>query len=292
MVLVCYNSRHNIQYALQSLSTWNADKSLIHDFLALRHNIIMLGHYVTVQDRFLLGLDHLTGLGKLAIMFHRTSSTQKVKFPSDQSLYPSKFRHGPFKSNDGRDQDDSRLAVPDVNRFASREPGNTTLTRESWRLLKNRLKELLKGVQHETITTHLHVELFLLKHFRENNLKHFQNYKYIGCSKPACFLCFEYLKWMQKTVDQDIVLPETSHNLYPKWKMPTNEVGDLDAMKELTELLNERIVRITKDKLNCSYCFLEKAYGDRADSWKYSSNGGSIKLSNDQLKCTHTMGSK
>ena len=55
-----------------------------------------------------------------------------------------------------------------------------------------RMDRLLK--QKQSFNTQVHVELLLPGHFEKHELHCLGHYKYIGCRRPACYLCHTYIK--------------------------------------------------------------------------------------------------
>ncbi|KAH0548567.1 hypothetical protein GP486_007889, partial [Trichoglossum hirsutum] len=76
--------------------------------------------------------------------------------------------------------------------------------------LEDRLKENC------TINTWVHAELLLVNHFHTRNLRFVDGDKYVGCSKPACFLCFQYIS----AHPGGFALPATHKKLYKGWRHP------------------------------------------------------------------------
>jgi hypothetical protein len=66
-------------------------------------------------------------------------------------------------------------------------------------------------------TTRVHAELLILDHFEQNGCLFLDgNDKYIGCSKPACYLCHAYIKFHPG----NYVIPPSHQKLYTIWRLP------------------------------------------------------------------------
>jgi hypothetical protein len=94
----------------------------------------------------------------------------------------------------------------------------------------------------------VHAEVLLLEELERNGDTHpsnfFNNYKYIGCSKPSCRLCESYFANHQSGVQ----IRPTHRNLYPNWRMPDlfQDQG-LKAENERKILMNKILLQIRKD---------------------------------------------
>lgn len=57
----------------------------------------------------------------------------------------------------------------------------------------------------------VHCELVLAERFAAQGLDFFAARKYIGCSKPACYMCYKYLT----THEANFEHPATSEGIWP-----------------------------------------------------------------------------
>lgn len=69
-----------------------------------------------------------------------------------------------------------------------------------------------------------HAELILLEHFYHNRelISLVDNDRYVGCSKPACYCCFLYIRCHPG----HFVEPATHQKIYLNWMPPTCRTGD------------------------------------------------------------------
>jgi hypothetical protein len=94
----------------------------------------------------------------------------------------------------------------------------------------------------------VHAEVLLLEWLETNGGTHlsrfFNNYKYIGCSKPTCRLCDYYFS----VHTSGVAVRPTHRNLYHSWRMPDvyQDQGPR-AVKEREKFMNEMLVRIRED---------------------------------------------
>ncbi|KAF7183830.1 hypothetical protein CNMCM7691_004252 [Aspergillus felis] len=80
----------------------------------------------------------------------------------------------------------------------------------------NELDKLLTE-DHLAGKTIVHAEILLLDHFEKTGGDFLNNAdKYIGCSKPACYLCYQYIC----NHPGRYTLPPSHQKLYMKWRLP------------------------------------------------------------------------
>lgn len=77
--------------------------------------------------------------------------------------------------------------------------------------------------------TKVHAELILIEHFDSLRLRYYDDDRYIGCSKPACYLCFQYIQATNRVYHKArkplLVEPATHNNIYTEWRPPDITVG-------------------------------------------------------------------
>lgn len=97
-----------------------------------------------------------------------------------------------------------------------------------------------------------HAEIILLNLFHRQNLPFWDGVRYIGVSKPACFLCYRYFQAHPLQVQTS----GCSENLYIQWQPPYIQ-QDLPALvKEQEKILNDMIQGIrlfVLDKIKPDY---------------------------------------
>ena len=77
------------------------------------------------------------------------------------------------------------------------------------------LSELLRC--HQTAKTRVHAELLLIDHFDRHGCQFLDgNDKYVGCSKPACYLCHAYIT----SHPGRYTVPPSHQKLYVGWRPP------------------------------------------------------------------------
>ncbi|OAT07138.1 hypothetical protein BDBG_03235 [Blastomyces gilchristii SLH14081] len=94
-----------------------------------------------------------------------------------------------------------------------------------------------------SVKTQTHAELLLIDYIEQHEEIRVTNDKYIGCSKPACYLCHLYIRHHPGNYS----LPDTSNKLYVKWRIPDIDPGDKDVKTELTEQAEEILDLIIQD---------------------------------------------
>ncbi|KAH0542310.1 hypothetical protein FGG08_003247 [Glutinoglossum americanum] len=103
-------------------------------------------------------------------------------------------------------------------------------------------EQLKKNCQFKT---RVHAELLLVDHFHAKQLNFVDSDKYVGCSKPACFLCYEYIS----AHPGGFALPATHNKLYRGWRHPDiiddGPKEELDHLQKCREnIINEMVKKI------------------------------------------------
>lgn len=78
----------------------------------------------------------------------------------------------------------------------------------------------------KTIVTRVHAELQIADKFsRDRYMEFVENDKYIGCSKPACYFCYNWLS----NHKHRYVLPATHHKIIPGCRGPDSDINEAGA---------------------------------------------------------------
>ncbi|KAI9669193.1 MAG: hypothetical protein M1817_004735 [Caeruleum heppii] len=101
------------------------------------------------------------------------------------------------------------------------------------------LDQVKEQYRNKTFKPRVHAELILLEHFHRHNLEFVNRDKYIGCSKPACYCCYLYIR----AHPGDFVHPACHNKLYTKWAPPGT---DLQLRRNM---LNEIVKPIRREVL-------------------------------------------
>ncbi|KAH6999482.1 hypothetical protein EDB80DRAFT_765980 [Ilyonectria destructans] len=97
-----------------------------------------------------------------------------------------------------------------------------------------------------TIVTRVHAELQILDYFsRRQDFKFVADDKYIGCSKPACYFCYNWLI----THKHHYVQPATHSKIIPGCRGPDNEINE-SGVAVLTEMYRKISLRVGQDILD------------------------------------------
>ena len=86
----------------------------------------------------------------------------------------------------------------------------------------------------------VHAELLILEHFYHNKLDFYERDKYIGCSKPACYCCYEYIRAHLG----NFVQPASHKKIYLNWAAPDSPVDSEGAMIHRRDMLIKMVVPI------------------------------------------------
>ncbi|KAK2807859.1 hypothetical protein FQN50_005248 [Emmonsiellopsis sp. PD_5] len=106
--------------------------------------------------------------------------------------------------------------------------------------------------EHRRAKTQTHAELLIINYIEEHGC-HFPDSddRYIGCSKPACYLCHLYIRHHPGGYS----LPDTSKKLYTKWRVPDIYASDMEGrgkekLKGTEKILDKMIQEIKTDFRN------------------------------------------
>ena len=97
--------------------------------------------------------------------------------------------------------------------------------------------------QHKT-KTRVHAELILLDHFDKHGLNFLDNNdKYIGCSKPACYLCYAYITHHPGRY----AVPPSHQKLYMGWRHPDIDPNATDRKARQEQIMLKLIEWVRRD---------------------------------------------
>ncbi|KAA8895526.1 hypothetical protein FN846DRAFT_766239, partial [Sphaerosporella brunnea] len=110
--------------------------------------------------------------------------------------------------------------------------------------LQLNIPELL--AKKRAVSTRVHAELLIIEHFRTNNLAFYNsNRRYVGCSKPACYLCSRYVRALKGPA---FLLRGSHEKLYIAWRPPDLPVPcEEGRFRERRDLLNEVMENIRRE---------------------------------------------
>jgi hypothetical protein len=93
----------------------------------------------------------------------------------------------------------------------------------------------------------VHAELILLDRFWTQKLEFVDGDRYIGCSKPACFCCYHYIR----AHPGRFVTPACHNNNWINWRPPDIEdSNDTASIKLREDILNEMVKKIRIEVLD------------------------------------------
>ncbi|KAF9887618.1 hypothetical protein FE257_009711 [Aspergillus nanangensis] len=108
----------------------------------------------------------------------------------------------------------------------------------------------LLAQEHLSGKTIVHAELLILDHFERTGGDFLNNAdKYIGCSKPACYLCYQYIC----SHPGGYVRPPSHQKLYVKWRLPDireNERNAATRLRNQDQILRRMIEFVRRDLKN------------------------------------------
>jgi OTT_1508-like deaminase len=108
--------------------------------------------------------------------------------------------------------------------------------------------ELSTVLQQELATkTRVHAELLLVNHFDKQGCTFLDGSdKYIGCSKPACYLCYAYIS----SHPRQYALPPSHQKIYVAWRLPdiySHEVHIHERVSTREKVLLNMIALVRRD---------------------------------------------
>lgn len=77
-----------------------------------------------------------------------------------------------------------------------------------------------------TFETRVHAELQIADHFRRRRYDFVGSDKYIGCSKPACYFCYNWLGYHK----HNYVQPATHQKIIPMCRGPDTDINESSAI--------------------------------------------------------------
>ncbi len=101
-------------------------------------------------------------------------------------------------------------------------------------LLEKRIRD---EYQNPKFKLRIHAEVILLDLFHRQKLRFWDGIRYIGVSKPACFLCYRYFRAHPLQVQTS----GYSNNLYIQWQPPYVQEDLPTLVKEQEDILNTMI---------------------------------------------------
>jgi hypothetical protein len=132
-----------------------------------------------------------------------------------QTISPSKLIPLPFRSKE------ETTIKSIVGRMFSSQPEQDDFLERLRHLEDADIAEFIR--QERSTKTRVHAELLLINHFERTGCNFLDTHeKYIGCSKPACYLCHMYIAQHPSRY----VVPACHNKLYLVWRSPDVFAGD------------------------------------------------------------------
>ncbi|KZF25163.1 hypothetical protein L228DRAFT_62976 [Xylona heveae TC161] len=130
-----------------------------------------------------------------------------------------------------------------VNRMFKANDAQRDLYHERLRSLHSEAeleKILCAGVK---VQTRVHAELLLIDHFERNKAVFLDGDKYIGCSKPACYLCYHYIS----NHPNGYTTPPSHQKLYLAWRVPDTQKNDITHLQTQEKIMSKLIEKVRED---------------------------------------------
>lgn len=117
------------------------------------------------------------------------------------------------------------------------------------------------------ISTRVHAEILIFDYFVKNGLEFLDGYRYIGCSKPACFFCYH---WLQRQGVRDL----RSHSkVILEWRGPdlSGAEANMNSLKRSYDFLVQTIAESVFQKV----LDLDDSLLGSSETRRYQSSQGS-----------------
>jgi hypothetical protein len=198
----CYSMRGAEIEDVKDCSTKEDD-----DFAKLAHYIWRLGATRAQANRVVQGMLDVPSLQQISCIWPIKNAPETIPKTIDQRfLSPHEILHSICAESAFHNPLQSKQAFARLYH----------LDRPSDRPIYNQM------TRHETIVTRVHAELQLADTFsRSSELKFVDDDKYIGCSKPACYFCYNWLC----SHKHDYVKPATHHKVIPGCRGPDQSLN-------------------------------------------------------------------
>jgi hypothetical protein len=161
-----------------------------------------------------------------------------------KTVRSSVYQHLPFRGKKEATLD--RI----VNRMFSDTSKKTEFMDRLSSLMSGEGEEIDSFLQRERDTkTRVHAELLLIDYFERNSCNFLaQGEKYIGCSKPACYLCHMYITLHPSRY----TIPPSHNKVYIGWRPPDVYVGESGASRllQVQERILLRMIDLVRNDLS------------------------------------------
>lgn len=231
---MCFEMRDSVIKDLGGLSKVPDD-----DFSKLAHYIWRLG---ATREKVELVIDTVLAVPTLRkIMVVRAlpigSSGIAAKTLDKQNLYPFEILY-------------SILKVPNSHRPSEIQSAFLGLLDHDYPALRRVQTEMFSKT---TIHTRIHAELQLADRFsRAKDKKFVGGDKYIGCSKPACYFCYNWMHSHKYRYE----IPATHHKIIPSCRGPDHDLHEKGA-----QILLDTYSKISKQAGQDILEFLQQSNG-------------------------------
>ncbi|GFN20181.1 nucleic acid/nucleotide deaminase domain-containing protein [Aspergillus tubingensis] len=226
LAVISHNSRDTFE-VLRNIAMESHDP---HPFERLFKLLGKLGKHVIMSKRIVEGAIFLRSDFARGMRLERVPASPELPLPFSSRKYNiDGISNRMFSSNSAEKQ-----------RFLARL--RTIWDTSEWD--KNLAKKHLAG---ESI---VHAELLILDHFEKTGGDFLDNSdKYIGCSKPACYLCYHYIC----NHPGRYIRPSSHQKLYMRWRLPDISITEPNAatrFKDQEQILNNLINLVRRELRN------------------------------------------
>ncbi|OJI84215.1 hypothetical protein ASPTUDRAFT_120671 [Aspergillus tubingensis CBS 134.48] len=226
LAVISHNSRDTFE-VLRNIAMESHDP---HPFERLFKLLGKLGKHVIMSKRIVEGAIFLRSDFARGMRLERVPASPELLLPFSSRKYNiDGISNRMFSSNSAEKQ-----------RFLARL--RTIWDTSEWD--KNLAKKHLAG------KSIVHAELLILDHFEKTGGDFLDNSdKYIGCSKPACYLCYHYIC----NHPGRYIRPSSHQKLYMRWRLPDISITEPNAatrFKDQEQILNNLINLVRRELRN------------------------------------------
>lgn len=127
------------------------------------------------------------------------------------------------------------------------------------------LKAKLEGKR--DISTRVHAEILIFDYFEKEGLEFLHGYRYIGCSKPACYFCYH---WLQCQGVEDL---RPHYKVILEWRGPDSSIADANV--DLKKRGYNDLVRIIAESVLRRILYQPDSVSGSSETRRYQSSQGS-----------------
>ncbi|KAI0453611.1 hypothetical protein F5B21DRAFT_276238 [Xylaria acuta] len=248
-----YHIRHNI--LLKTLETQYADsgdnvtrQDLSYGLNAVRHYLGRLAHHIRAPEQVLADFSNFSQLRNIVDEF------EVCIVPGVVCVKRPQYVQACIQTNPSGNNIISHNHKPAdifgmLNRMLPSGLSNSHDYRTALEAMERKyhIRDGVSGqYKDENFKPLVHAEIQVLDYFYGAGLQYFDDARYIGCSKPACYCCHLYILHHPARC----VEPQTSKKLYLNWGLRALSGVDDPLYLQQRDILNKMVITIREDALD------------------------------------------